>query len=435
MNLARQDIPARGDYALLNARIPIMLAEGLTLRAIDPAAQLALADLAIIEGQLAPLDPSSTLPRVDLAGALLLPTFTDMHVHLDKAYTVGRTGLPANGLGDAVRLSIADHPNRTAADLERRMEFALRCAYANGTAVMRSHLDTLDLPGATPAWAVFDRLRERWRGRIDLQGCGLMALARVMHDNFDARCAELAQRDAALGIFMDDQAEPAVLDLLLARAQTHGLDLDFHVDETLDANAGGLAAIADAKLRTGFAGRMTVGHCCALATKPDVDASALIDLVARAGIDVVSLPLTNLFLMDRAPSRTPRQRGMTLVNELSAAGVRVSFGSDNVCDPFFAYGNFDMLEVLSTAVRVGHLDADLASMIAAVTDRPATAIGRHGVNRLAVGSAADFVAFRATNWTQLLSRPHSDRVVVRQGRAIADQVPGFDELKVLEAQA
>ena len=39
------------------------------------------------------------------------------------------------------------------------------------------------------------------------------------------------------------------------------------------------------------------------------------DQVARAGVRVIALPLTNAFLMDRAPGTSPRLRGMTMVQE------------------------------------------------------------------------------------------------------------------------
>jgi hypothetical protein len=41
---------------------------------------------------------------------------------------------------------------------------------------------------------------------------------------------------------------------------------------------------------------------------------------------------------------------------MRARGIRVSFASDNTRDPFYAYGDMDMLEVMREATRIGHLD-------------------------------------------------------------------------------
>ena len=47
---------------------------------------------------------------------------------------------------------------------------------------------------------------------------------------------------------------------------------------------------------------------------------------------------------------------------------------------------------------------------------------------IAVGGPADFVVFRARAFSELLARPQSDRVVVREGRAIGASVPPYEDL-------
>jgi cytosine/creatinine deaminase len=51
-----------------------------------------------------------------------------------------------------------------------------------------------------------------------------------------------------------------------------------------------------------------------------------------------------------------------------------------------------------------------------------------GFGRLAPGAVADLVIFRGRSWTELLSRPESDRIVVRDGRAIDAALPDYAEL-------
>ena len=50
------------------------------------------------------------------------------------------------------------------------------------------------------------------------------------------------------------------------------------------------------------------------------------------------------------------------------------------------------------------------------------------VGTLAIGGPADFIVFRGRSWTELLSRPESDRIVVRDGRAIFREIPDYAEL-------
>jgi cytosine deaminase len=143
-----------------------------------------------------------------------------------------------------------------------------------------------------------------------------------------------------------------------AQAAARGLDADFHVDETMDPASRPSATSRSSRSRRDFEG-VSSRHCCSLARQEEARALDTLDLVAKAGIDVVSLPMCNLYLQDRAEPGTPRTppaRGITLVHEMRARGIRVSFASDNTRDPFYAYGDMDMLEVMREATRIGHLD-------------------------------------------------------------------------------
>ena len=148
-----------------------------------------------------------------------------------------------------------------------------------------------------------------------------------------------------------------LLDRMFAHAIELGLDLDFHADETDDIAAISLKKIAEAALRHKFEGKILVGHCCSLARQPDADVLDTLDKVARAGLAVVSLPMCNLYLQDRRhDGTTPRWRGVTLLHEMKARGIPVAVASDNTRDPFYAYGDLDMLEVYRMATRILHFD-------------------------------------------------------------------------------
>ena len=209
-------------------------------------------------------------------------------------------------------------------------------------------------------------------------------------------------------------------------AAAHGLAVDFHVDETLDPESTCLREIAQAVLRTGFDAPVVVGHCCSLSTQAESDADRTLDLVAQAGINVVSLPMCNLYLQDRHADRTPRYRGITLIHEMVVRGIPTAFASDNTRDPFYAYGDMDLVEVLREAVRIGHLDHGRGDWPATVNQVPAKICGFAPAS-LSDGPA-DFLLLNARTWTELFARPQSDRVVVRAGRAIDRTLPAYAEL-------
>ena len=71
-----------------------------------------------------------------------------------------------------------------------------------------------------------------------------------------------------------------------------------------------------------------------LAYQPPEELARTLDVVRRARVTVVSLPLVNQWTQDRDHSarRTPRWRGVTLLHELRAAGVPTAIASDNTRD-------------------------------------------------------------------------------------------------------
>ena len=64
---------------------------------------------------------------------------------------------------------------------------------------------------------------------------------------------------------------------------------------------------------------------------------AIAEAVAAAGIAVVALPATNLFLQGRDHQQA-MPRGLTAVRALLEAGVVVAAGADNLQDPFNPLG-------------------------------------------------------------------------------------------------
>ena len=50
------------------------------------------------------------------------------------------------------------------------------------------------------------------------------------------------------------------------------------------------------------------------------------------------------------------------------------------------------------------------------------------VGRFKQGGPADFCLFNARHWSELMSRPQSDRIVVRDGTPIDARLPHYSEL-------
>lgn len=370
-------------------------------------------DIEWTAGRISRIEAVETPPR-----GILMSGFVDMHVHIDKSFTVDEVGAAEGDLRTAIARMRAARPGWTAADFRRRMHRALDDAWRAGTRAMRTHLDWYEAREPL-SLAVLREVRDEWRGRVELQFVSLTDL-----DLFDAegraaaRARTLREHGGVLGAYVyRNEACAGKLRRIFEVAVEHGLDLDLHVDEGLHVDAVALDCVAGLAKEFAMSGRVTCGHACSLSVQPQGQALETLRRCAEAGIHLVALPSTNLYLQGDW-SMTPVHRGITRLREARAAGVNVSVATDNVADGFYPYGSYDLLETWGLAVQVAHLP-DPASWLDAITVNPAKAIrlGWDGVLR--VGSPADFVVAAAKSAYELITPAGRRRDVYRGGSKIA----------------
>ena len=412
-----RNIP-EGHVTLTNATVPGCL--------VGADAELVTTDISLKDGHITDVPGKA----VDMARAMVLPCFADMHTHLDKGHIWPRASNPDGSFMGALTTVAADRSaNWSTEDVATRMEFSLQCAYAHGTKAIRTHIDSLK-PQDAISWPVLAQKRAEWAGRIDLQASSLIGCD--SHENIARDYASTADIVAEHGgvLGMVTYPVPDVKQRLLDffdLAGGRGLEVDFHSDETMDPTSETLRTIAETVLELGWDRPVTVGHCCSLSTQSEARALDTLDLVAKAGLNIVSLPMCNLYLQDRQAGRTPRNRGITLVHEMKERGINVGFASDNTRDPFYAYGDMDMIEVLRQATRIGHIDHSDPDWFTTVSLNPCKAMGVTPPS-LMPGAPADLILCNARDWTELFARPQSDRIVLRNGRAIDTTLPNYSDL-------
>lgn len=425
-------------FRLSRATVPACLIEGHVPG--DPDADgLLSVDIDVSDGHIFAINEAGATvdhaPAVDLDDGMVWPCFADIHTHLDKSHIWPRKPNPDGSRPSAIKATEEDRLKHwTADDVRTRMDFALRCAYAHGTAAIRTHIDSQPEQYGI-SWPVFREVREEWKDRILVQGVSLQHAHGFTDKGWAVDIADTVKESGGiLGAVLNVQENTAgILDLVFGLAAERGLDLDFHVDEQGDPMAKSFDAVAEAVLRNRFEGKVNVGHCCALALRPEDEVKRALDLAAEAHLAVTSLPMVNLFLQDRVAGRTPRWRGPTILHELKARGIPVILSSDNSRDPFYAYGDLDGIEVFSQSVRIAHLDYPIGDWPMAITTTPADHMGAPNVGRLRVGGPADMILLRARTYNELIPRPQTDRVVLRKGTPIDTTPPDYRELDPLYA--
>jgi cytosine deaminase len=436
-------IPQSRHYRLQNVHIPVALLES-DRSFVSDRDGLSLVTLEIQDGkilqifaaeddlQLPSIEAStiemSTIETLDLKKKIILPNFVDIHTHLDKGQIWERSPNRTGTFSDALATVGRDHARWNREELYRRMSFGLQCSYAHGTRAIRTHLDSYGAMGAIN-FEVFKTLREEWADRISLEGVCLVGLDYFLTDAGVELADLVAEAGAILGavVYPHSQVDEQ-LDRIFTLAQERQLNLDLHTDETDDPSANGLERIAVTAIRKQFTGKILCGHCCSLAVQSPEQVEKTLDLVQQAKLGIVSLPMCNLFLQDRKAQQTPIWRGVTRVHELKSQGIPVMFASDNCRDPFFGFGDHDGLEVFKESVRIAHLDTPYSDWCASVSKIPADWMDRPDLGRIKVGLPADFIIFNARYWSELLSRPQSDRILLRQGKVLEVSLPDYAEL-------
>lgn len=430
----------------LPSRLPprVWLADAHVPAALRADGGTAPVSLLLDDGRIAALAarPEGDIPVLPLAGATLLSGLVDPHTHLDKGDLLACGLQPERELFRAIEAVRADYRHWSTAELRRRIDFALRTAQAHGTRALLSYCDWPG-PGVPAAWPVLLELREAWRGRVELVPASLAAIDLVA-DPAQAQALARAVADAGgvLGLFAYPAPHVAALiEPAVALAARHGLTLDFHVDEHLEPPLSNLMAVAAAARAHRWGERTICGHACRLAAMPEAEADRTLGALAAAGVALVALPLTNLYLQDataQGPRRAPRRRGLLPLHEARAAGMALALGSDNHRDLFFPAGDLDPLHTLSVAALAAQLDDPVERWADLVTTTPARRLGLDWDGVIRPGAPAHLLLHPGRRSAELMARVSQGRVVLRQGQPLPANeaaLPDFRELDGLRRPA
>jgi cytosine deaminase len=363
--------------------------------------------------------------ELDAGGRLISPAFVQPHLHLDKAGTLPLLGRNSSGtLAEAI--SILHRIKRSASPQEvaARAGTVIRQAVLSGTTRIRSHVDVDTVGGLTPLRGVLRAAREH----ADICDIQLVAFPQegIVRDPGTAELMEAAMReggDVVGGMPHWEPGEQAArehIGFCLRLAQRCDADVDMHVDETDDPGSRTLAMLVDATIASGWQGRVTAGHCCAMAAWPDEYARDIIGRAAAAGLKFVANPATNLLLQGRA-DHEPRRRGLPRVKEILAAGLALGCGQDCVQDGFYPFGAADQLQVALILCHAAQLSvpAEIDAALASIRHAAAKVMGVRGYG-LDPGDRADLIIVDADDMHEALRLQAARNWVIRRGEIVAE---------------
>lgn len=391
----------------------------LLLRACRLSDREGLADVGIAGGRIVAIGAvdESARETVEVRGRLVTPGLVEAHIHPDKALLMDRVAAPVETVADAIRVTGEAKRRFTAEDIRARARRVLDLAVAAGTTAMRAHVEVDPIVGLAGMEAVLPLKRE-YAPALDLQICAFAQEGILQSPGTEAllRRALAMGADLVGGVPYNDTDAVKHIEIVFSLAQEFGVDVDIHADFFDEPDHLHIREIARQTIRAGWQGRVAVGHLSELAALPPPEQDAVIADIVAAGIGVICLPATDLYLMGRRDEVNVR-RGLTPIRRLLAAGVPVALATNNVRNPFTPVGTADLADMAFVAAVAAHMGTSdqMRELVRTLTTHPAR-IMRLRDYGLDVGCRADLVVWECERPEDIVAALPSRVLIVKSGR-------------------
>ena len=385
-----------------------------------------------IKANLAPHDGEEV---IDGKENLLLPPFVDSHVHLDATLTAGQPEWNETGtLFDGIRIWSERKQDLTKEDVKSRAKKTLLNMVGHGIQHVRSHVDVTD-PHLIAARALLE-LREELKDQIDLQLVAFPQEGSLSYPHGRELMEQAVKEglDVVGGIphfeFTTEYGWQSV-HFLMALADKYDRLVDVHCDEIDDPASRNLEVLATEAYERGMRDRVTASHTTAMGSYNDAYTYKLFRLLKMSDINFVSNPLVNVHLGGRFDTY-PKRRGVTRIKELTGAGINVSFGEDDIQDPWNPLGDGNMLDAVTMGVYIAHLMGyhQLQDAFNYVTYNGAKTLHISDNYGIEVGKPANCILLNAHDFYNALNKHVEVLYNIRHGKVLAETKPAETKVNI-----
>jgi len=379
-----------------------------------------LTDLGCRDGCIAELGSLAGSPThrvVECGGRMITPGLVESHIHLDKVLLSERAPGVEGTLAEAIRVTGEAKRHFTVQDIRARACAVLDMAIRHGTTAMRSHVEVDPIVGLKGLEALVPLKRE-YAPAMDLQLCAFAQEGILQAPGTEALLMEALRGGADLvgGCPYNDTDPYAQIDIVFRLAKEFDVDADFHVDFFDEPEHLHVRYIAEQTRRHGWQGRVAVGHLTELAALLPEEQDPIIAALREAGIGVIVLPATDMYLMGRRDVRNIR-RGLAPIKRLLAAGVPVAAASNNVRNAFTPVGTAGLTLMGYLLTMGAHMGTrpDILQALAMLTEYPARIL-RLAEYGLRVGAQADLILWNTERPEEIITALASPHLVIKHGR-------------------
>ncbi|MEH6937164.1 amidohydrolase [Bacillus sp. JJ664] len=283
----------------------------------------------IIKGEFIGTD----LHEEDAGGLLLLPSFIEKHVHLDKTLMgdVWRACTPTSSVIERFENEKNVLPT-IGTSTNKRAEALLDILLASGSAHVRTHVDIYPEIGLRN----LEQVQMALENYSDKLSSEIVAFAQ--HGLLRSKSTKLVREALRNGAGIVGAVDPAVVDQnieaslveLFELATEGNADIDLHLHDPGHLGTFTMKRLAALTKQAGWEGRVAISHAFGLGDVAREEANELADMLADAGISIVT--------------SVPINRNMPPVDLLNEKGVEVAVGNDNIFDVWSPLGTGDILE-------------------------------------------------------------------------------------------
>jgi cytosine/adenosine deaminase-related metal-dependent hydrolase len=283
---------------------------------------------------------TGSLPIQDANGLLLLPSFIEKHVHLDKTLMGDewRACTPASSVVGRCEIEknvLSSIPTSTC----ERAEALLEQLLANGSTHVRTHVDIYpevklqNLEGVQQALETYSKKLSSEIVAFAQHGLLRSGVESLMREAVRNGAGIVGAVDPAT---VDNNIEASLVQLMDIAVEGNA-DIDLHLHDPGHLGTFTMKRLAFLTKEAGWEGRVSISHAFGLGDVSTNEVYEMAEILRESGISIVT--------------SVPIGRAIPPVNLLTDYGIDVAVGNDNIFDSWSPLGNGDVLERLGRLIE------------------------------------------------------------------------------------